>query len=205
MAARGHLPMQGSANRAMNRRSRSAWIGRRTIVCLAVAALLLQACNDQSRKRAPAPAVSPAVRTIQFSDGGHVTVERKGDVEEVNVEDGKGQMVSQSWCPVASGSFDATSALFRQFQKAVAAGDQAAVAALIQFPLRVNGKSSEVIKSSADLLSRYRQVFTADVTKRIVAANPQAVFCRYDGNMFADGAVWADTNSGKLAVVVINQ
>jgi hypothetical protein len=189
----------------MNRRFRSAWIRRRTIVCLAVAALLLQACNDQSRKRAPAPAVSPAVRTIQFRDGGRVTVERKGDVEEVNVEDGKGQMVSQSWCPVASGSFDATSALFRKFQKAVSAGDRAAVAALIEFPLRVNGKSSELIKSSAHLLRRYEQVFTADVTKQIVAANPQVVFCRYDGNMFADGAVWADTNSGKLAIFVINQ
>jgi hypothetical protein len=189
----------------MSRRSRSAWIGRRTIVCLAVAALLLQACNDQSRKRAPAPAVSPAVRTIQFRDGGRVTVERKGDDDEVNVEDAKGQLVSQSWCPVVFGSFDATSALFRQLQKAVAAGDKPAVAALMQYPLRVNGKSRLDIESSADLLRRYQKVFTADLIKQILAANPQVVFCRYDGNMFADGAVWANNDNGRMAVYAINQ
>ena len=162
----------------MNRTTRSTWQGRLTITCVEVAALLLQSCKDRSPKRAPAPAVSSSVRTIQFSDGGHVTIERQGDVEQVDVEDGKGQMVSQSWCPLASGSFDATSALFRQFQKAVSAGDKPAVAALIHFPLRVNGRSGEVINRSADLLRGYRQVFTADVTKRIVAANPEVVFCR---------------------------
>ena len=184
----------------MTRRVRSDWIGASTIACLAVVALLLQACKDQSLQKAPAPATSPAVRTIRFSDGGYVTIERKGEFDEVNVEDGKGQ----SWCPVALASYDATAALFRRLQQAVAAGDQPAVAALMRYPLRVNGKSRVEIDSSAELLRRYQTVLTADLTQQILAANPQVVFCRGDGNMFADGAVWANNDNGRIAVYAIN-
>ena len=197
--------MQGSGNGAMNRRPRFACIGTGTIAVLAVVAMLLQACKDQSLQKAPAPSTSPAVRTIRFSDGGYVTIERKGEFDEVNVEDGKGQSASQSWCPVALASYDATAALFRRLQQAVAAGDQPAVAALMQYPLRVNGKSRLEIDSSAELLRRYQPVFTAGLTQQILAANPQVVFCRGDGNMFADGAVWANNDNGRMAVYAINQ
>ena len=197
--------MQGSGNGAMSRRTRFACIGTGTIAGLAVVAMLLQACKDQSLQKAPAPATSPAVRTIRFSDGGHVTIERKGEFDEVTAEDGKGQSVSQSWCPVALASYDATSGLFRRLQQAVAAGDQPAVAALMQYPLRVNGKNRVEIDSSAELLRRYQTVLTADLTRQILAANPQVVFCRGDGNMFADGAVWANNDNGRMAVYAINQ
>jgi len=187
--------MPGPGDGAVTRRSVSTWLGLPTISGLAVAGLLGQSCQ----------AGTPAVRTIQFSDGGHVTVERTREGERVDVVDRKGQSVSQSLCQDAVGSFDASATLFGQLQKAVAAGDKPAVAALIRFPLQVNGKTSEVITSSAMLLQRYGQIFNADVTRQIVVANPQAVFCRYDGNTFGDGAVWANTSKGKLAIVVINR
>lgn len=183
-----------------------------TLGVLALTALLIQACSPQSRLGDQAKVIPPASRTIQLADGERVTVTRtkiaQGSMtaDEVDVEDPKGADTSTSWCTEYTGYYDQLVSLFRTFRLAIVANDRHSVVALVRFPLEVNGEAKhEVIHSSDQLLHRYDQVFTAGVSKAIVQAKPEAVFCTAEAGSFANGVVWARSEKGKAAIEVVNR
>lgn len=77
------------------------------------------------------------------------------------------------------------------FTRAVLAGDRAATARYVNFPLRVNhnGKSS-TIASAAELSTRWKRVFTPACLDAIRNAVPHDMFVRNGQAMLGDGVVW---------------
>lgn len=87
------------------------------------------------------------------------------------------------------------------FTKAALAGDKAATARYVDFPLRVNrnGKSS-TIASAAELSTRWKRVFTPACLDAIRNAVPHDMFVRNGHAMLGDGVVWF----GPKGAAVIN-
>src|SRR5579862_395382 len=113
---------------------------------------------------------------VQFP-GGHTSVNSKGDVDHVVVQDAKGNMTSESWCD--SGRFSDYFALFSKFKDALARGNRDAALGLVDYPFRVNsGKKPLVFKTASSLSKGYTRVFTPGVLEKIGKAEPAAVFCR---------------------------
>ena len=143
-------------------------------------------------------------RTITF-EGGRVDVVREGNVDHVRITDANENLESESWCPLETGSYDDLSTFFKQFAAAVGAGKTDAVAALIRYPLQVNGTSRFKVSDRRTLLSRYSDVFNPDVVKKFRNAAPEAVFCRNGQAMIGDGVIWVHSEKGQVAVDVINR
>jgi hypothetical protein len=79
-------------------------------------------------------------------------------------------------------------AFFEKVKAASAAQDARAMAKLVKFPLRVNGKMS--VKSSRRLIARYSNVFNNVVTQAIETQRYETLFSNYQGVMMGDGQVW---------------
>src|SRR5262245_49293481 len=73
-----------------------------------------------------------ATRSITF-EGGLVTVAREGNVDHVRITDARGDLISESWCPLETGSYDELSTFFKQFVAALGVGKADAVEAFIRY------------------------------------------------------------------------
>ncbi|WP_141499699.1 hypothetical protein [Paenibacillus luteus] len=95
---------------------------------------------------------------------------------------------------------------FNKLQKAVAANDKKAVANLIAYPLRVNhdGKSVE-ITSKKQFISKYNQIITDQVKKKLLAQDVDKVFVNWKGIMIGDGEIWISVFDNKIAVYAVNR
>jgi hypothetical protein len=149
-------------------------------------------------------ALSQQDNAITF-EGGRVVVVREGNVDHVQITDEQGNLESESWCPLEAGSYDELSTFFRQFVAAVDAGETQAVAALIRYPLQVNGTPRFKVSDRQTLLSRYSDVFTPDVVSKIRSAAPEAIFCRNGQAMIGDGVIWVHSEKGRVAVDTVNR
>lgn len=137
--------------------------------------------------------------TILQFPGGHTSVDSKGDVDHVVVQDGKGNMMSESWCD--SGRFSDYVALFAKFKDALAKRNRDATLGLVDYPFRVNGgKKPLVFKTASSLSKAYARVFTPGVLEKIGKAEPAAVFCRDGQAMIGDGIVWAN----RTGIAILN-
>jgi len=129
--------------------------------------------------------------TIVEFPGGHTSVDSKGDVDHVIVQDAKGNILSESWCD--SGRFSEYFALFAKFKDALARGNRDAALRLFDYPFRVNGGTKpRVFKTASSLSKGYAKVFTPGVLEKIGKAEPAAVFCRDGQAMLGDGIAWAN-------------
>jgi hypothetical protein len=83
-------------------------------------------------------------------------------------------------------------AFLGKLQKAVGAGDRAAVAGMVKYPLRVNRDATHhaTIATSADLLKQYDAVFTPGIRVAIVKETPAKMSGGKDGAAIAAGLVW---------------
>jgi hypothetical protein len=127
---------------------------------------------------------------VQFP-GGHTSVDSKGGVDHVVVQDANGNLMSESWCD--SGRFSDYFALFAKFKDALARGNRDAALRLIDYPLRVNGGTKpRVFKTPSSLSKGYSKVFTPGVLAKIGKAEPAALFCRDGQAMIGNGIVWAN-------------
>jgi len=77
---------------------------------------------------------------------------------------------------------------------------------LVMYPLRVNGKISELINSEAELLRKYDSVFTDAVIKSIGRAASDDLSCNAEGVIFGEGDsyIWVTERDGKVGVVAVN-
>lgn len=88
-----------------------------------------------------------------------------------------------------------------RFQKAVAAGDKATVAALIQYPIRAHAAGApKIFHSAQELLAQFDAVFTPAYRKAIADALPRNMFANDRGVMMGGGAVWFGAD-GRITVL----
>jgi hypothetical protein len=145
-----------------------------------------------------------ATRIVTF-EGGRVAVVREGNVDHVRFTDAMENLHSESWCPLETGSYDELSTFFKQFVAAIGAAKTDAVAALIRYPLQVNGTPRINVSDRRTLLSRYSDVFNPDVVKKIRNALPEAVFCRNGQAKIGNGVIWVHSEKGQVALDVVNR
>jgi hypothetical protein len=83
-------------------------------------------------------------------------------------------------------------ATLQKLQKAVGAGDRATVAGLVNYPLHINRGAGDhtSLRTSAELLKRYDEVFTAEVRTAIAAEKLTDVFGSTEGVPVGKGMVW---------------
>lgn len=80
---------------------------------------------------------------------------------------------------------------FDNLKKAVAAGDKAAVAAMIEYPfqVRIGGKSLK-IRDAAHFIADYDQVITAKVKHALQGQTYETLFANWQGVMVGEGEIW---------------
>jgi hypothetical protein len=82
-------------------------------------------------------------------------------------------------------------AFFQELKDAVIRDDRKKVAALVHYPLNVfAGRRRMVIRSPAELLKRYHEVFNENVVRAIKTQEPATLFANWQGVMVGDGQIW---------------
>jgi hypothetical protein len=76
----------------------------------------------------------------------------------------------------------------RRLQSAVTAQNVAAIAAVTQFPLTVNGKPGP--KTPDELTQQFDAIFTARVRAAILTQSPGTLFANWHGMMIGRGELW---------------
>jgi hypothetical protein len=115
---------------------------------------------------------------------------------------------------VASGDMteDQSVQFLAALQDAVKSGQPKAVAALVIFPLRVyHGRHATRIKDAQAFLHDYPHIFTADVTRAVLAQKPGELFHNWQGSMIGNGQVWfagvctdAACNHQRIGITAVN-
>jgi hypothetical protein len=81
----------------------------------------------------------------------------------------------------------------KRFLDAVLAGNKPAAAALVSYPLAVNGGAHPMsVKSPAQLAANWDRIFTAALLAQLRTAVPHEMFVRNGQAMVAGGAAWFD-------------
>ena len=93
-----------------------------------------------------------------------------------------------------------------RLKQAVATGDRAGVAAMVNYPLRVNssGGRSMTYRNAAALRASYARVFTPEVKAAVAAAKADDLFSRDQGVMIGNGEVWMNEVHGSMKIISIN-
>ncbi len=82
-------------------------------------------------------------------------------------------------------------AFFQELKDAVIRDDRKKVAGLVHYPLNVFvGRRRMVVRSSPELLKRYREVFNDNVVRAMKAQEPDTLFANWQGVMVGDGQIW---------------
>lgn len=142
--------------------------------------------------------------------GGTAVVTPSHGMQHVVIKDARGTVTSDSYCDSSTGTYQEIVAFGSAMKAAVRHRDNAALARLMQYPLRVNTAragmvTTRTIKSSRDFLAAYSGIFTAPIAAQISGMQPHEVFCRNGMAMFAGGTLWAEKNaSGAIKAGVVN-
>jgi hypothetical protein len=95
------------------------------------------------------------------------------------------------WYELVTNESDAAfEARVRGFRTAVLKGDREAAAKYVDFPLRVNGARSHVVRSAAQLSADWNQIFTPVFLKALRATIPHDMFVHNGQAMLGNGLVW---------------
>jgi hypothetical protein len=165
---------------------------------LAVALVLATACHANAPAARPAPTTAAPSTTAPSPAPIPTPTVSLGPDGLVVVHDAKGAVVSESTC---YDDYEPGVRLMTALQRALRAGDRAAVERLVSFPLTWRDRAI----GRAELDRRYAEVFTRDAVARITAADPHALFCRQGAFMIGDGIVWGTGDgAGHYLVETVN-
>jgi hypothetical protein len=91
-------------------------------------------------------------------------------------------------------------------QRAVGVGDRASVAAMIRYPLRVNGvKGLHWITTPAQMLRHYTAIMTPHMKASISTQRAECLFANWQGVMIDNGEVWFDDEApGAMKIITFN-
>ena len=107
-------------------------------------------------------------------------------------------------------SADQTAA-FRRFdsalRSAVKRNDVAALAFLVNFPLRVNtSKGTLLIPDAESLDGHYRDIFPPEVRNEVLTTGPDDYICRYDEGLgYKTGVIWVSTDGKRFTLWSVNE
>lgn len=101
---------------------------------------------------------------------------------------------------------------YKEFKSAVVNEDQAAVAGMISYPLKVKlSDGKRIIRNKKELLASYDEIFTDEVIEVITNQKKKDLFVNSQGVMFGNGEVWfsgvgtdEDEESTRVKVIAIN-
>jgi hypothetical protein len=97
------------------------------------------------------------------------------------------------YADVTSASDAAFEALVKRFLGAALSGNKAAAAALVSYPLAVNGGAHPMaVKSAAQLAADSDRIFTPKLLAQLRTAVPHEMFVHESKAMVAGGAAWFD-------------
>jgi hypothetical protein len=82
-------------------------------------------------------------------------------------------------------------AFFQELKDSVVRDDKKAVAGLLHYPLDVfRGGRRTVVRSPAEFLKRYHEVFNENVIRAVTSQEADALFANWRGVMLGHGQVW---------------
>lgn len=94
-----------------------------------------------------------------------------------------------------------------RLKQAVAADDRAAIAGMVNYPLRVNSAAGRpaFYRNAAALSVNYARVFTPDVKAAVAATKTDNLFARDLGVMIGDeGEIWMNEIGGSIKIITVN-
>jgi hypothetical protein len=93
-----------------------------------------------------------------------------------------------------------------RLKQSVATDNRAAVAAMVSYPLKVNGagERSVTYRNAAVLSANYAQVFTPEVKAAVAAAKAEDLFSRDQGIMIGNGEIWMNERGGAMKIITVN-
>lgn len=82
-------------------------------------------------------------------------------------------------------------AFFHELKESVVRDDKRAIAALVRYPLEVFvGGRRTVVRSPAEFVKRYHEIFNDNVVRAVKAQEADALFANWQGVMLGNGQVW---------------
>ena len=93
-----------------------------------------------------------------------------------------------------------------RLKQAVAAGDRAAIAGMVSYPLRVNSAAGRprFYRNAAALNVNYARIFTSEIKQALAAAEPDDLFARDLGVMIGNGEIWINEIGGSIKIITVN-
>lgn len=174
------------------------------LLCAAVAAMLLSGCDKPTpsapmAEAVPATSAAPPTEAAPAPAAAVPTQTQTPAATDPPVSPAPAQTAA---APAADKAVDDAidnalgdharyRAVFDELQRAVAAKDAAAVAALVDYPLQttVDGKKAR-IKDAAAFVAQYDKIVTPAIADAIVEQKYSELFVNYKGVMFGSGQVW---------------
>jgi hypothetical protein len=93
----------------------------------------------------------------------------------------------------------------KELRTAITKQDAAAMAFVVEFPLRINSATGEYsLNDPAALQSHFQEVFPAAVRKAILDQKVEEMFCKDEGVMYGNGEVWVDATKLGYAIQIVN-
>ena len=96
---------------------------------------------------------------------------------------------------------------FGDMKKAVAAGDKAMVAGMVDYPFqaRIGGKAVK-LNDAAHFLADYDKIMTSKVKQAIAAQSYETLFANWQGVSIGDGELWFSGvgSGGSIKIIAIN-
>lgn len=96
---------------------------------------------------------------------------------------------------------------FTKLQTAIAAGDKATVAGLVDYPFQARiGDKAVKIRDAAHFIADYDRVITAKVKAAVAKQTYATLFANWQGVMIGDGEIWfSGVGDGKqVKIIAIN-
>ena len=92
--------------------------------------------------------------------------------------------------------------LYYKLKGAMARDDRAAVASLVKYPLTIGrGRARRQIRNASGFVTNYDAIVNGCIKATVQRQKMGQLFCRDQGVMFGDGAVWVSNGPTDLQVI----
>lgn len=156
----------------------------RTMMAMLGVLLLLSACGG-SPGTEPAASASTRGQGIASLDA----PAGEAPVDEAEPAEDEREVVAQIET-IGGGSADEYKSAFTALQKAVAAGDKAAVSRLVDFPLNISVGGRKVVMDADQFVNDYDRIITPAIAATITTQKFSQVLVNTQGILFGRGEVW---------------
>ena len=168
----------------------------KSILIIIAPALLLFACNDNSKTTSVKSNVSDTatskVDSIRLANQ-NVEAAMVGTSDSIM----PGKTTAASWKIAGFNDPEGFQKFFRQLKMWVANDDTDSIAAHIRFPIRNCASAVEFKKD-------YGTLFNKEVKKAVADQDPEKFFANYNGAMAGNGDLWFNEIDGNYYVITIN-